>query len=203
MRTLNPNSPCMVDGKCSKQYPRAFAANTVTGDDGYLRYRRRSTEDGGNSATIHMQNGDIDVDNRVVPYSSLLSKTYKAHVNVEYCNSVKSIKYICTYVNKGSDMAVFSVQSENSDRNAVRNIDEIAQYQAGRCISSNEAAWRIFSFPMYERNPAVVHLAVHLENGQRVFFTDANVQQRALNTPGTTLNTDVFRSSLLLHVECN
>ncbi|XP_075210237.1 uncharacterized protein LOC142317564 [Lycorma delicatula] len=84
-------------------------------------------------------------------------------------------------------MAVFSVQSENSDRNAVRDIDEIAQYQAGRYISSNEAAWRIFSFPMHERNPAVVHLGVHLENGQYVYFTDANVQQRALNTPGTTL----------------
>ncbi|XP_039282843.1 uncharacterized protein LOC120351029 isoform X2 [Nilaparvata lugens] len=111
--TLNPNSPCMVDGKCSKQYPRAFTANTVTGDDGYPRYRRRSTEDGGNSATIHMRNGDIDVDNRwVVPYSPLLSKTYQAHINVEYCNSVKSIKYICKYVNKGSDMAVFSVQSD-------------------------------------------------------------------------------------------
>ncbi|XP_039282934.1 uncharacterized protein LOC120351055 [Nilaparvata lugens] len=186
--TLNPNSPCMVDGKCSKQYPRAFTANTVTGDDGYPRYRRRSTEDGGNSATIHMRNGDIDVDNRwVVPYSPLLSKTYQAHINVEYCNSVKSIKYICKYVNKGSDMAVFSVQSDNCDNNAVRDIDEIAQYQAGRYISSNEAAWRIFSFPMHERNPAVVHLAVHLENGQRVYFTDANVQERALNPPGTTL----------------
>ncbi|CAL1292154.1 unnamed protein product, partial [Larinioides sclopetarius] len=84
-------------------------------------------------------------------------------------------------------MAVFSVQSDNRDKNAVQDIDEIAQYQAGRYISSNEAAWRIFLFPMHERNPAVVHLAVHLENGQRVYFTDANVQERALNLPGTTL----------------
>ena len=186
--TLNLNSRCMIDGKCSKQYPRAFTVNTVTGDDGYPRYRRRSTEDGGNSATIHMRNGDIDVDNRwVVPYSPLLSKAYKAHINVEYCNSVKSIKYICKYVNKGSDMAVFGVQTKNSDRIAVQNIDEIAQYQAGRYISSDEAAWRIFSFLMHERNPALVHLAVHLENGQRVYFTHANVQQRALNPPNTTL----------------
>jgi hypothetical protein len=40
---------------------------------------------------------------------------------------------------------------------------------------------------MHEHNPAVVHLAIHLENGQCVYFTDANVQQRALNPPGTTL----------------
>ncbi|GFS97745.1 helitron_like_N domain-containing protein [Trichonephila clavipes] len=73
---LNSNSPCMVDGKCSKKYPRAFTANTITGDDGYPQYRRRSTEDGGNSAAVHIQNGVTDVDNRwVVPYSPLLSKT--------------------------------------------------------------------------------------------------------------------------------
>ncbi|VDN05114.1 unnamed protein product, partial [Onchocerca ochengi] len=52
-------------------------------------------EDGGKLATIHMSNGDIQLDNRwVVPYSLLLLKAYKAHINVEYCNSVKSIKYI-------------------------------------------------------------------------------------------------------------
>jgi hypothetical protein len=48
-----------VQGKCSKRYPRAFVSNTVRGDDGYPQYRRRSTEDGENSTTIHMRNGDI------------------------------------------------------------------------------------------------------------------------------------------------
>ena len=81
---------------------------------------------------------NVEVDNRwVVPYSPLLSKTYKAHINVEYCNSVKSTKYICQYVNKGSDMAVFGVG------NATASINEIGQYQLGRYISSNEAVWRI------------------------------------------------------------
>jgi hypothetical protein len=79
------------------------------------------------------------------------------------------------------------VQPERSDGNAVIHIDEIAQYLAGRYISSNEAVWRILSFPIHERSPAVVHLAVHLENGQRVYFTAANVQQIALNPPATTL----------------
>ena len=40
---------------------------------------------------------------------------------------------------------------------------------------------------MNEHNPAVVQLEVHLENGQHINFTDANVQQRALNPPGTIL----------------
>ncbi|XP_023720955.1 uncharacterized protein LOC111871823 [Cryptotermes secundus] len=84
-------------------------------------------------------------------------------------------------------MAVYGVKPEISDGNAVTHFDEIAQYQAGIYISSNEAVWRILSFPIHERSPAVVHLAVHLENGQRVYFTTANVQQIALNPPDTTL----------------
>lgn len=106
----NVNSPCMVDGKCTKRYPRALVSETVTGNDGYPLYRRRCTEDNGRSVTIRVRNQDVEVDNRwIVPYSPLLSKVFKAHINVEYCNSVKSIKYICKYVNKGSDMAVFGV----------------------------------------------------------------------------------------------
>lgn len=178
---LNMNSQCMIDGKCSKRYPRPLIAETITGNDGYPLYRRRSPDDHGHTATIRMRNEDIIVDNRwVVPYCPLLSKIFEAHINVESCNSVKSIKYICKYVNKGSDMAVIGVAGENQN-------DEITQYQLGRYISTNEAIWRIFSFPIHERHPAVVHLAVHLENGQRVYFTDANVQQRAAQPPATTL----------------
>lgn len=66
-------------------------------------------------------------------------------------------------------------------------MDEVQIYQAGRYISSNEAVWRILSFPMHEREPAVVHLQVHLENGQRVYFNQENIQQRINDPPGTTL----------------
>jgi hypothetical protein len=47
-------------------------------------------------------------------------------------------------------MAVFGVQREISDRNAVIHIDEITQYQAGRYINSNEAVWRILG-DLYSR----------------------------------------------------
>ena len=87
------------------------------------------------TAIIKKHNGTtFEIDNQwVVSYSPLLSKTFNTHINFEYCNSVKAIKYICKCVTKGSDMAVFGLQSEISD------IDEIVQYQAGRYISSNEA----------------------------------------------------------------
>ena len=79
----------------------------------------------------------MTIDNQwVVPYCPLLSKMFKAHINVESCQSVKSIKYVCKYINKGSDMAVYEVQDSTRD--------EVAQYQTGRSVSTPEAAWRIF-----------------------------------------------------------
>ncbi|XP_050064729.1 uncharacterized protein LOC126553629 [Aphis gossypii] len=171
--TLNQNSPGMMDGKCSKRYPRTLISETITGNDGYPLYRRRSTADNGKSTIVKLNQQDIEIDNRwIVPYSPILSKTFKAHINVESCHSVKSIKYICKYVTKGSDMAVIGIGAENSN-------DEVTQYQMGRYVSSNESVWRIFSFPIHERHPSVVHLAVHLENGQRVYFTAQNAVQRA------------------------
>lgn len=75
-------------------------------------------------------------------------------------------------------MAVFTLQSNNdtnanANNNAVRHVDEVTLFQTGRYINTNEALWRIFSFNIHERYPTVVHLAVHLENGQRVYFTEA------------------------------
>ena len=184
--SINPTSPCMKDGKCTKRYPRQLLRDTETGDDGYPLYRRRKPEDDGikTKLKIKINNSiqEIEIDNKwIVPYCPLLSRLFQAHINVEYCNSVKSIKYICKYVNKGSDQAVFGLEK---DRIA---IDEIQHYQLGRYISSNEAVWRILDFPIHERHPTVVHLAVHLENGQRVYFTEDNLYERVNDPPRTTL----------------
>ena len=141
----NHKSPCMKDGKCSKRYPKPFLLETQTNEEGYPSYRRRKPEDGGHQVKI----GQHEIDNRwIVPYCPLLAKTFNAHINVEFCNSVKSIKYVCKYVNKGSDAAMFALQETNIH-------DEITQYEIGRYISSNEAFWRIFGFPIHERHPAI------------------------------------------------
>ncbi|KIH55918.1 hypothetical protein ANCDUO_13912 [Ancylostoma duodenale] len=118
---------------------------------------------------------------------------FEAHINVEYCNSVKSIKYICKYVNKGSDMAVFRLENENGA------LDEIMQYLMGRYASTNEGVWHILSFPIHKRYPPVVHLSVHLENGQRVYFIADNAEERAANPPNTTLTAFFLLCQILLH----
>ncbi|GFQ95331.1 helitron_like_N domain-containing protein [Trichonephila clavata] len=130
---------------------------TQTGDDGYPLYRRRKPGDGGDVAPGRaLESGKLeDVDNSwVVPYSPLLCRIFKAHVNVKYCNSVKSIKYICKCVTKGSDAAMFAVANEMPNK-----LDEVTTYQQGRYISSSEAVWRLLNFPIHQKYPIVVHLA--------------------------------------------
>lgn len=183
---LNPNSPCMHDGECSKKYPRQLLKETLTNDNGYPLYRRRGPTDGGFIAEIKWKNNQmLTVDNRwVVPHSPILSRMFKAHINVEYCCSVKAIKYICKYINKGSDQAVFTLHRDGED---TENINEVDRYQFGRYINSNEAVWRIFAFKMHERHPTVQHLSVHLENGQRIYFDVRNLHAQLENVKKTTL----------------
>ena len=50
-----------------------------------------------------------------------------------------------------------------------------------------QALWRIFPFPIHERFPAIVHLAVHLENGLRIYFNNENLQDRVKKPPSTML----------------
>ena len=200
---MNTRSPCMRDGKCTKNHPRSFLEATETGEDGYPLYRRRKPEDGEIKAPVRMRIGNslqtVDIDNRwVVPYCPLLCRIFQANINVEYCNSVKSIKYICKYVNKGSDQAIFGLEKDGS------TFDEIQRYVMGRYISSNEALWRILDFSIHERYPTVVHLAVHLENGQRIYFTDDNLQRRINEPPNTTLTAFFYsiRRMILLKRYC-
>jgi hypothetical protein len=76
---INPNSPCMRDGKCTKKYPRTLIKETQTGYDSYPLYtsRRRAPGDRGFTEKIKIRSStEIEIHNRwVVPCG--------------YCNSVK------------------------------------------------------------------------------------------------------------------
>ncbi|GBN46169.1 hypothetical protein AVEN_237432-1 [Araneus ventricosus] len=130
---------------------------------------------------VKLRNGDYaTVDNSwVVPYSSILTKMFNAHINVEACSSVRAIKYI----NKGSDQAIFNFKNAELEN----TIDEVNIYQSGRYVSSNESIWRLLGFPLHERHPTVTHLAVHLENGERVYFNEINFRDIVSTPPKTTL----------------
>ena len=98
--------------------------------------------------------------------------------------SIKSIKYVLKYMYKGCNQAIFALQPSQ--------VDEILDYQNARYVSSNEAAWRILKFPIHERDPPVQQLAVHLENGQRVYFTEDTALDWASGDPQKTMLTEFF-----------
>ena len=207
----NPNCPCMVEEikngikkkVCSKKYPRELRKDTISDNDGFPLYRRRSREDGGQYVTVDVRRGRGESrrcacgNECVVPFNALLLRAFDAHINVEYCSSVKSIQYVCKYCNKGSDMATIGIRNVESD--------EITQYQNGRYICSSEAAWRTLGFPIHERYPPIERLAVHLENGERVIYRAENAREAATMPPRKTkltafmdlCNADQFASSLL------
>jgi hypothetical protein len=52
----------------------------------------------------------------VVPYNPYLTLKYNAHINLELCSTVKSVKYLYKYIYKGYDCAniELNVETENS-----------------------------------------------------------------------------------------
>ncbi|GFX34310.1 uncharacterized protein TNCV_3226571 [Trichonephila clavipes] len=54
---LNPSSPCMKEGKCTKKYPKGLLKDTKTNDKGYPLYRRRSPKDGGHTLAQKFRGG--------------------------------------------------------------------------------------------------------------------------------------------------
>jgi len=110
------NSPCMKNGRCSKFYPKNFAARTSFDEKGYPIYRRRD------SGAIIMK--DTKLDNRsVVPYNPGLLMKYQAHINIEYCNKSNSIAYLFKHINKGVDKVTMLANARDKD-----SADEINQY---------------------------------------------------------------------------
>lgn len=77
---FNNNSPCMIHGKCSELYPRDLIAHTMTGNDGYPLYRRRSVADNERSVVVKVKKGHANV---FASYT--LSQIYTLHPNKNEC----------------------------------------------------------------------------------------------------------------------
>ena len=129
----------MIDGNCSKDYPKSFSNVTVICDDSYPSYRRRSPLDGGYASSILFGGKTIVIDNRnVVPYNAWLLLKYKSHMNVEYCASIKAVKYLYEYIYKGSNQA--TVTFENGERQEEQRCnDEIKLYEQCCYVGASEA----------------------------------------------------------------
>src|SRR5271170_1006039 len=166
----HPKSPCMMNGKCSKRFPKQFSEETMAHEDGYPIYRRREKING---EERKVQVKGIWLDNRwVVPYNPYVSKRYKAHINVELCSSIGAFKYLFKYVFKGGDRTTAILQTDINGQAVPRDVDEIADYLDARYVSAPEGGWRMFQFKMHHRYPAVQRLQIHLPNQQTVTFSN-------------------------------
>ncbi|XP_051167634.1 uncharacterized protein LOC127285579 [Leptopilina boulardi] len=156
---------CIVDGKCSKKFPKAFQNETTMGEDSYVLYRRRDV-----GKTYERPNGYI-VDNRhVVPFSPVLSQIFNCHINVEIVSSINSVKYLYKYIYKGHDAA--SIIITNVDGQNILNHNEIRHYEENRYLGPVEAVWRILSKPLGKKSHSVNRLPIHLPNEQNVIIRE-------------------------------
>ena len=70
----------------------------------------------------------------VVPYNPYLLLKYNAHINVELCSTVKSVKYLYKYIYKGYDCANVQINlrepSNNTDEQNHANwkYDEVREF---------------------------------------------------------------------------
>ncbi|XP_074305818.1 uncharacterized protein LOC141641040 [Silene latifolia] len=156
----------MIDEICSKKFPKRFNERTTVDGDGYPVYKRRE-----NGTTIE-KNGKTIHNGYVVPYNANLLLKYRAHINVEWCNQARSIKYLFKYINKGYDRVIVSATRFNNGSQDPNQVDQIQEYYDCRYISPCEAIWNIFAFPIHYRIPPILRLDYHLPNEQNVIFHD-------------------------------
>ncbi|XP_035841577.1 uncharacterized protein LOC118488314 [Helianthus annuus] len=176
-------APCTTDGKCMKHFPKPFYRETTIDEDGYPIYRRRDTK-------IFFMKGKTKLDNRfVVPYNRYLLLKYESHINVEWCNQSRAIKYLFKYLNKGPDRATMVVQ-ENIGNDGERRtqqivkVDEIKNYLDCRYLSPCEVVWRMLAFPTHYSFPSVMKLTFHTPNQHLLTLRDSDSLPALLNRDG-------------------
>jgi hypothetical protein len=184
----------MENDRCKKKFPKEFNDETRDSPDGYAVYRRREFING-ERVTFPKKIGTEThtLDNRwVVPYNPYLLKKYRCHINVEYCASIRSIKYLNKHVYKGHDRAQAEVVRLQQQQRAQAGepqpaVDETKLYLDGRYVSASEALRRIYAFPMHTQSPSVVRLAVHLPGQERIIFREGQPIADAACLNRTTL----------------
>ncbi|KAL3118842.1 hypothetical protein niasHT_008189 [Heterodera trifolii] len=176
---LNPNCPCMEEfvdkngmrgRKCSKGYPKAFQEETVVLENGLALYARPND---GRTVQVFANGGRHELDNRwVVPHNLYLLKMFKCHINLEKVNSVSSVKYLHKYVHKPPDRARLELEEKNDH-------DEVKEFIDARYVCPQEAVWRIFELPMYDRSHCIMSLPVHLQ-GEHICYFDENMEEEEI-----------------------
>ncbi|XP_075658630.1 uncharacterized protein LOC142628404 [Castanea sativa] len=180
--SINLKASCMIENKCTKHFPKKFCSQTTVDEDGFPIYRRRNNG-------RFVERNEVKLDNRfIVPYNIELLVKFQAHINVEWCNCSRSIKYLFKYITKGPDRATLILEENlhidsSTGMQHMTDTDEVKTYLNCRYVSAIEACWRIFEFPIHHREPTVQRLNFHNEDEQPVVFEDTDYLNSVVNKP--------------------
>lgn len=159
-----------------------------------------------------MNKKGVDLDNQyVVPYNRDLLVRFQCHINLEICNSSRSLKYLFKYCLKVHDTATMLLKKKTTDPIAdntttkSKSLDEIKNFLVGRYVCASEASWRIFGFDIHNRSPTVDRLPIHLPGEKHLNFqSTANLENVCHNA--TTKNSKLeawFIANKELPHSCN
>jgi hypothetical protein len=84
---------------------------------------------------------------------------YDCQINIGSAVFFASLKYVHNYIYKGHDHTTLKVEH-----------DEIKMYIDAQYVSSMEAVWQLFHFPLHDKNPSVFRLQIHLPGQHLVTF---------------------------------
>ena len=164
---------------CQNNFPKEFREETLENVNGYPAYRRRQ-----NGTTVRV--GIHVADNRfIVPHNSYLLTKYRAHINLEACASVKSVKFLFKYVYKGHNCANMELAvdqpnpNDPQDQRPVLQHDEVNMYLNCRYVSAPEAIWQLSEHKLHDQSHTIYRLAIHLPDQQRVYFREGKEQEAA------------------------
>jgi hypothetical protein len=153
----NPNHYCMKNGCCRFDYPKRLQTSTTIPQDGYTQLARPF----GRSVML----GSFIADNGwVVPHNRHLLLKYDAHINVECSSSIAVVKYMFSYIYKGTKTTSATVHN---------SLDEIQLFSDGRITSAAEAMWHVLGFETHKQKPTVQRLGCNLPDDPDVEF-DSN-----------------------------
>jgi len=129
----------MVNGKCSKCFPKEYRERTDWAEDSYPLYARPD------NSLVFERNGARFTNQYVVPYCPQLLFLFDCHLNVEISAGLGTVKYLSKYIYKGPDRATMEISGR------VQN--EIKAHLDSCFIGLTEACWKIFEFNMHGESP--------------------------------------------------
>jgi hypothetical protein len=95
-------------------------------------------------------------------------------------------KYLFKYVTKGFDCSRVGIHSNSGSQSSSETINEIDNYLECRCVSPNDAAWRLQQFDIHHTDPSVERLPVQLPFENNVIFTEDDDLEEVIEDPNSS-----------------